>query len=110
MAQFEIKDGVAIIPEGTKTIPSDAFKGCTELINVVILDSVTEIGECVFEYCKNLKTITLPAGVDMIDESVFEGCDNIETIYVPAKKDDYYKKCLPEELHDNIVEISIDKK
>ena len=43
MAQFEIKDGVAIIPEGTKIIPAEVFKDCSLLTSVVIPDSVTEI-------------------------------------------------------------------
>lgn len=45
MAQFEIKDGIAIIPEGTKTIPNEAFRGCASLTNVVIPNSVTVIGD-----------------------------------------------------------------
>ena len=28
MARFEIKDGVAIIPEGTTVIPTTAFREC----------------------------------------------------------------------------------
>ena len=34
MAQFEIKDGVAIIPDGTTEIGYDAFKGCTSLVAI----------------------------------------------------------------------------
>ena len=31
MGKFEIKDGVAIIPEGTTEIEHDAFRNCPEL-------------------------------------------------------------------------------
>ena len=31
MADFEIKNGVAIIPEGTRAINYEEFKDCTEL-------------------------------------------------------------------------------
>ena len=31
MAQFEIKDGVAIIPDGTTEIGNHAFEDCTSL-------------------------------------------------------------------------------
>lgn len=34
MAQFEIKDGVGIIPDGTTEIGEYAFKGCTSLVTI----------------------------------------------------------------------------
>ena len=37
MADFEIMDGVAIIPEGTKKIGDNAFYGCTDLTSIVII-------------------------------------------------------------------------
>lgn len=42
MAKYEIKDGIAIIPEGTQKIEDRAFSWCKELTSVVIPDSVTE--------------------------------------------------------------------
>ena len=54
--------------------------------------------------------VTLPAGVDKIEESVFDECSALATIYVPAKKADYYKKRLPKQLHDKIVELAPEKK
>ena len=39
MMDYEIKDGVAIIPEGTTKIEADAFRGCKELTSIVILNS-----------------------------------------------------------------------
>ena len=58
----------------------------------------------------SLTIVTLPAGVDKIEESVFDECSALDTIYVPAKKADYYKKRLPEQLHDKIVELAPEKK
>lgn len=45
MAKYEIKDGIAIIPEGTQEIDEFAFFRSKELTYVTIPDSVTEIGE-----------------------------------------------------------------
>ena len=49
MAQFEIKDGVAIIPEGTIEIGENAFQDCTFLESVTIPESVIEIGGYAFD-------------------------------------------------------------
>lgn len=68
------------------------------------------IGGSAFEGCTSLTTVTLPAGVKKIECDVFYECSALSTIYVPAKKADYYKKRLPEELHDTIVELAPEKK
>ena len=44
MADFEIKNGVAVIPEGTTTIGEFAFYRCTSLQSITIPEGVTEIG------------------------------------------------------------------
>lgn len=36
MANFEVNNGIAIIPEGTTTIDERAFENCIELKSVVI--------------------------------------------------------------------------
>ena len=51
MAQFEIKDGVAIIPDGTTEIGEYAFSFCESLTSVTIPDSVTSIGDSAFCNC-----------------------------------------------------------
>ena len=51
MAKFEIKDGVAIIPEGTTEIEQSAFEDCASLKSVSIPNSVTSIGDNAFANC-----------------------------------------------------------
>jgi hypothetical protein len=57
-----------------------------------------------------LETVTLGAGIKKIEADVFNGCTALKTINVPAKKADYYKKRLPESLHNLIVELPAEKK
>ena len=86
------------------------FKGCTSLESIVIPKGVTIICGFAFDGCTSLTAVTLPAGVKKIEYDVFYECSALATIYVPAKKTDYYKKRLPEELHDTIVELAPEKK
>ena len=60
MAQFEIKDGVAIIPDGTTEIRELAFWNCTSLESVTIPESVTEIRDNVFASCRSLNSVVIP--------------------------------------------------
>ena len=57
MSQFEIKDGVAIIPEGTTVIEFAAFKNCVELHSVTIPESVTTIESYAFRGCSSLESV-----------------------------------------------------
>ena len=97
-----------VLSKELTSIDSTAFWNCRSLTSIVIPKGVTSIGFA-FDGCTNLKTITLPVGVKKIYDN-FRGCESIEAIYVPAKKADYYKKRLPEELHQFIVEMEPVKK
>ena len=83
MAEYEIKDGVGIIPEGTTEIGPRAFEKCTELKSIVIPDSVTELSWSAFEGCTNLKCIVLSKTLKKIDGSCFEGCSHLSDIVIP---------------------------
>ena len=72
MAKYEIKDGVGIIPAGTKKIPSEAFENCQELTSIIIPDSVTEIGMLAFHGCSNLKKVAIPDSVTVIKDCAFQ--------------------------------------
>ena len=137
MANYEIKDEVAVFHEGVTMIKTKTFKDCTWLKGVIIPASVTEIGHrafygctslesivipkgvkkiCSFAFmqCTSLTAVTLPVGVNDIDHTAFYYCSALSKIYVPAKKVDYYKKRLPvdtpEKLHDKIVELAPEKR
>ena len=66
MAEYEIKEGVGIIPAGSTEIKDEAFKGCEELKSVIIPDSVTKIGSHAFRWCSALTEINIPDSVTEI--------------------------------------------
>lgn len=82
MTKFEIKDGIAIIPEGTTEISNYAFDDCRTLESIVIPESVTEIGYAAFYNCTSLKSITIPESVTKFGEAAFVGCSSLESIVV----------------------------
>ena len=83
MAQFEIKDGVAIIPDGTTEIGKYAFDFCESLTSVTIPDGVTSIRYAAFKDCSSLTSVTIPDSVTMIEHYAFiYGCTSLENIVV----------------------------
>ena len=53
-------------------------------MEVIIPDTVTEIGDYAFAYCANLKKINLPKSFEVIPEGMFGCCKNLENIEIPA--------------------------
>lgn len=63
-----------------ETIPENTFKGCTNLVEVTIPGSVTEIGTGAFEGCENLSSIGIPPTVEKVDADAFKGCTSLEEV------------------------------
>ena len=89
------------LSEDKKTLIEINDKSITEFS---IPEGVTKIGGYAFEGCSGLTSLTLPAGIKKIGDRSFDGCENLTNISVPAKKADYYKRRLPEYLHQYIIE------
>ena len=93
------------VPDGTVTIEEQAFRNAKHLTEVVLPDSVEEIGDwgfldCVslrnihlgnglrrigtqaFGYCESLMQITIPNSVEEISHSAFNGCKKLETVVI----------------------------
>lgn len=65
---------------GLQAIKDNAFKGQTNIKNVVIPSSVTSIGASAFSGCTALENIVIPSSVTTIGASAFGSCTALETV------------------------------
>ena len=72
-----------IIPNTVTNISDGAFYGNESLVSVTISNSVTSIGDLAFYDCRNLKSVTIEDCIISIGENTFDGCTQLETILIP---------------------------
>jgi len=72
-----------IIPNTVESIENEAFRNCSSLEKVTIADSVCKIGSYVFADCDSLTEIRIPEGLTYI-ECMFSGCDALKTVELPS--------------------------
>ncbi len=70
--------------QGATAIGSEAFKGCTALLNPTLPARLTFIGSRAFQGCINLTRMDIPAGVTTIGDYAFGGCTKLATVTLPA--------------------------
>ena len=72
-----------IIPESVTEIGAEAFIWCDSLTNIILPKSVVKIGDFAFQRCSSLVSIIIPDGVTEIGLGVFSGCINLTTVVIP---------------------------
>ena len=77
------------ISEGLESIGS--FKGCVNLTDIIIPDSVTEIGSFMFTGCEKLTSITIGKGLKEWAHLVFEG-GNVGVTNITVSEENKYLK------------------
>ncbi|MDE6291285.1 MAG: C10 family peptidase, partial [Muribaculaceae bacterium] len=80
---FESVETIDLSGIANESIPAGAFEGMDQLKDVIVPETVTEIGAGAFAGCENIESLTLP-GVTSIGEGAFEGCGNLTSILLPS--------------------------
>ena len=70
------------MPYGTTTIYE--FQGCTGIVEVVMPDTVTAIGDNAFSGCTSLTTLKLSPNIQTIGNYAFSGCTALTAIELPS--------------------------
>lgn len=75
------------IPHSVTEIGTEAFHGCSSLIEIRIPHSVTRIGLRTFYGCSSLEEIVIPNSVSRIGRSAFENCTSLSFVKIPRNAD-----------------------
>jgi len=78
------------LPSSVKTIGNRAFKGCTNLREVICQNNtINHLGEYAFEDCYNLETISGSLAVNSIPQGAFKECKKLESISIVSEIGSY---------------------
>ncbi|KAK8841752.1 hypothetical protein M9Y10_026699 [Tritrichomonas musculus] len=72
------------IPESVTNIADSAFSGCSSLTQMVIPSSVESIGWNTFKECHLLAYVSLPSSITMIDNFCFDKCISLTKVFIPS--------------------------
>lgn len=61
-------------------IGNNAFKGCENLLDFSLPNSITVIGSYAFDGCKSLTSVTIPANLESIGIGAFSGCVSLNSV------------------------------
>ena len=70
------------VGNGTKSINSSAFGGCSALSSITLGNSVATIGSDAFYACSSLPEIVIPQSVTKINSYVFDGCTALADVII----------------------------
>ena len=73
-----------VIPDSVGNIGKHAFEKCFDIQKITIPNSVTSIGREAFLSCIGLTNINIPNSVTRIGDGAFNGCEELEEITIPG--------------------------
>jgi len=75
---------IVSLGSGLTSLPSQAFKNCTNLSSITLPDAITSIGSSAFYGCTSLTSINIPAGVTTIESTTFYNCSGLTSVTIPT--------------------------
>ena len=80
---IDISDIISVvIPNSVTSIEEKAFSGCKGLTSVTIPNSVTSIGENAFYDCSGLTSVTIGNSVTNIGDGAFRSCSGLTSVTI----------------------------
>lgn len=72
--------GTIMINPSTTSIDAWAFAECRNITEIILPDSLLEIGDKAFIFCTNLANIVFGENLEYIGKSAFNGCSSLQTL------------------------------
>ena len=85
-----------VIPQTVRSIGSNAFNKCTNLIKCWLPESITVLSEKAFSECSSLSDVYLPHQLTKIEKSAFWKCKSLESVVIPASVQSIYERAFRE--------------
>jgi hypothetical protein len=74
-----------ILPESLEEIGNHAFESCNKLCSLYLPKRLKEIGDSAFAGCQELMEAKIPEGVKKIKCKAFQGCDKLSSLDLPKE-------------------------
>ncbi len=72
-----------VLPDSITTIGDRVFYQCTSLRRIDLPKNLTKIGESAFDGCTKIRSVVLPETLDSIGDKAFYYCDSLKNVVIP---------------------------